>query len=390
MQQYRRKGWVRRKPTLNFETVLGEMIALSHWMTPAPFGDPLRQIACDGAAPQSLTFRSQTVSFDSFEPIMDEPVPGAVDSRGLYGAQVELHDQWTYLVKALAAHFRCLSAHFDALQDTFGRYRELLHGLSEAFEIGVYNLNYDTLAELALPNAFTGFNSSGNFLPMEVHHLRRNWHFLYHLHGSVHYSLFPPFGHGPIVWRPDLHGPFNDGHSGIAGDQRSDGKSFPTTTLVAGGLKLDQLLVEPFHSFQSALVRHVYEAEAILTGGYGFGDEHVNRALRNRLATWSLNCPPVMVLDRPADGTERTLLRDDTWSIELARTLRAPSNLFREPGNEQFALPPRELSANGGFETANGLGVAVWHGGFGEATSKLPAIVEWLSSGNDYALSRNL
>ena len=115
---------------------------------------------------------------------------------------------------------------------------------------------------------------------MEVHDGQK-WHFLYHLHGSAHYSLSPPEGHGPIVWRPDLHGQFNDGHSGIAGDQRSDGKSFPTTKLIAGGLKLDQLLVEPFHSFHSALVRDVYEADAILIGGYGFGDEHVNRALRN-------------------------------------------------------------------------------------------------------------
>jgi hypothetical protein len=34
---------------------------------------------------------------------------------------------------------------------------------------------------------------------------------------------------------------------------------------------------------QAALVRHVYEADAILIGGYGFADVHVNRALRNRL-----------------------------------------------------------------------------------------------------------
>ena len=30
------------KPTLNFEKILGDMVSLSHWMTPAPFGDTLR------------------------------------------------------------------------------------------------------------------------------------------------------------------------------------------------------------------------------------------------------------------------------------------------------------------------------------------------------------
>ena len=41
MSKYFSKGLAHQRPILNFEKVLGEMIALSHWMMPAPFGDPL-------------------------------------------------------------------------------------------------------------------------------------------------------------------------------------------------------------------------------------------------------------------------------------------------------------------------------------------------------------
>ena len=44
------------RPSLNFEKVLGEMVALAHWMEPAPWGDTLRQTGCDGAAPPHLNF----------------------------------------------------------------------------------------------------------------------------------------------------------------------------------------------------------------------------------------------------------------------------------------------------------------------------------------------
>lgn len=66
MQEYLDKSWMAQKPMLNFESILGEIIALSHWMTPAPFGDPLAQIVRD-ATPQNATFRSELMSFDPSE-----------------------------------------------------------------------------------------------------------------------------------------------------------------------------------------------------------------------------------------------------------------------------------------------------------------------------------
>src|SRR5713101_8674016 len=110
----------------------------------------------------------------------------------------------------------------------------------------------------------------------------QNGIFAYQLHGSVHHTLERESGNS-IRWQPDLGVQFFDGHQGLATDRRSEGKPFPTSTLIAGGFKLDQLLVEPFQSLYATLVRHAYEADAILIGGYGFSDPHINRALQNRM-----------------------------------------------------------------------------------------------------------
>jgi hypothetical protein len=53
MREYFCQGHGRPRPTPNFEKTLGGMIALVHWMTPPPYGEPLRHIACEGMAPQS-------------------------------------------------------------------------------------------------------------------------------------------------------------------------------------------------------------------------------------------------------------------------------------------------------------------------------------------------
>src|SRR5258708_35783805 len=43
IEAYHESGHSNRHPPLNFEKVLGEMVALSHWVAPAPWGDTLRQ-----------------------------------------------------------------------------------------------------------------------------------------------------------------------------------------------------------------------------------------------------------------------------------------------------------------------------------------------------------
>jgi hypothetical protein len=152
--------------------------------------------------------------------------------------------------------------------------------------------------------------------------------------------------------------------------------------LVAGGFKFDQLLVEPFHSFHATLARHLYDADAILIGGYGFGDAHVNRALKNSLQRRLVQQPaqpvPVMILDKQEDGWSLDS-RQDQWSRQMRDTLSA--GFFRcEALEPRDPSAPANLVPGRSFEISDIHRVAVWHGGFHEAAEQSDRIVGFLSS----------
>lgn len=363
IETYYQSGPSGTRPSLNFEKVLGEMVALSHWMTPAPWGDTLRQVACSGAPPPNLRFPNL---FNDHEP---------------YGPTVMVKDQLQHLLIELAQYLRGLCQKFDSTGRPTAQYIELFDGLREAFDIGVYNLNYDNAALSAFPDAYTGFGRDGAFEPNAIHD-RQQWGFVYHLHGSVHHSLVGDFG-DEIRWR-DLGEKFFDGHQGLAGDKRSEGRLFPKSTIIAGGFKLDQLLVEPFHSLHAALVRHLYAADAILIGGYGFADVHINRALRNRLVGPSTKIP-VLVLDRAGSKTDPMAFREDFWANALCTALNTSSSHLLEPGHASPPLPS-DLAARGAFEVSAPHRVALWYGGFGEAATRLDGILPWLDGQSDDVL----
>ncbi len=193
----------RPRPVLNFEKILGEMVALSHWMTPAPLGNTLRQAAYGGAAPPQLNFRC----------------PDA------YGPAVEAMDQLSYILIKLTRYMRSRCVGLQPSNDSIRRYLALADGLNGAFDVGVYNLNYDTLALTAWPSAFTGFDAAGKFDAAAVHR-RQDWGFIYHLHGSVHYSLNRLSG-DYILWRSDLNSEFHDGPYGHPSNTASEGKTLP-------------------------------------------------------------------------------------------------------------------------------------------------------------------
>jgi hypothetical protein len=179
-----------------------------------------------------------------------------------------------------------------------------------------------------------------------------------------------------IAWKNDLGGSFNDGCAALSQKGVSDGKRLPKTTLIAGGFKLDQLLTQPFQAFYSSLVRHMQLADAILLGGYGFGDVHVNQALHSRLHASSRR-PPVMILDygKNKDPME---LRNDLWAIELCATLGVAGKNFYEP---PYGVAPviGDLISRKGFEVNSEGRVAIWHGGFTAAVDRIDVISKWLA-----------
>ena len=352
MASYALAGQATPRPNPTFETALGAMAHLSHWLTPPPLGASLRGLVGLG------------------DPRIAFPNPEG------FGPSHLVEEQLRHLLAALAQDLRARSRAIDTAGATMARYRRLFDGLKATFDLGVFNLNYDAVALQAWPDAETGF-SGGAFAPESVHG-RDHWGFVYHLHGSVHHDLADT-GTARIVWRNDLAGEFQDGLQSLLGDERSEGRNFPRSTLIAGGLKLDQLLAEPFYSLHAALVRCAYEADAVLVGGYGFADVHVNRALRNRLAALALpDRPPVMVLDWARSGTVGMAGRMDAWSRDLSRTLVAPGSLFTDP-NDHGWPQPEALAKAGRFEISPTHRTAIWHGGFLAAADHVDRIASWLS-----------
>jgi len=302
--------------------------------------------------------------------LQENALQGLVDfSNG--NAAYDVLWQIKALYAKLACYMRQRSLDFEkgaATSPLFVPYTTLLHGLQEHFEVGVYTLNYDTLALTASPDFFTGFDTStdqGRFLPGTVHQ-RRDWNFIYHLHGSVHHSFVPtnqrPEGEmtrSRMVWQRDLSGHFvEDG-----GDLRpaTEHRRMVPSTLIAGGWKLDQIQEDPFQTFYSAFPRHAHEAQAILIGGYGFGDAHINSVLQAmlRAAKTDRDQPlPVLVLGKGEKPGK------------LSGTLLAPNSPgFKKMG---FHDPQFEVATNSSTP------VAVWLGGFNQASTRLAEIIQWL------------
>jgi hypothetical protein len=227
----------------NFELALAEMITLSNWAKPAPFGSAL-------------------------QPSTSMPLPVPVLPGSEFAASLHVEGQIIHLLKNLADYMRGLSAALDSKSEAFQAYRSILNALRERFDVGIYNLNYDNVALTALADAYVGFDENGRFDAAEVQ-ARREWGFIYHLHGSVHHTLQGLFANS-MGWQKDLSGSFDDGNVGRSQNDASDGKTMPKTTFIAGGHKLDQLLPEPFQTLYSAFVRHVQSVETLALRGASF------------------------------------------------------------------------------------------------------------------------
>lgn len=355
---YKRSPRPELRLQLNFEKILGEMSALAAWVTPSPFGTALRSALRDGEPSGAFTWPK-----------------GYPDSDAPFFYRQLVLQQLGDLLDNLARYMRDRCKALNPATEAFLRYHELVARLREEFDVGIYNLNYDTLATRAWPEAFTGF-SDGKFDPRAVA-LRREWGFVYHLHGSVHYSLAGPFKR-EYVWRSDLRSEFIDcgmalPHAG------SDFRPILPTTLVAGGFKLDQLLSDPAQSFYAALIRHVHEADAVLIAGYGFGDMHVNRALQNRYNLTPTDAdarPPAILIERTLPELGPTGYRSDLWTWEMTQALNTS---FPQSETHRGGVPYiSDLVTRQVLEADDYRRIAIWHGGFTEALDCIDVVINWL------------
>ncbi len=340
--------------TVNFENVLGEMIALAYWVTPAPHGNALRLAV-------------QDARLSSRFPWSSPPPPDA-----LHLPQITIRVQLADLLRKLAEYMRERSRALNKDTPAYQRYRSILSRIRDEFEVGVYNLNYDNVAISAWPDAFTGF-CGGNFDARAVS-VRQEWEFMYHLHGSVHYSLASE-QRTSISWVDDLtSGYFTD--SSWVPEWAEEFKPLVPTTLIAGAFKLDQLLADPFQTFYASLIRHAHEADALLIAGYGFGDIHVNRALQNRLSISSGSVsplPPVVVVTKCDASSQQMAIRQNwcIWAQQLGATLKTSFD-FKQP------VVPQQLVEQNLFEKDSRGHVRIWHGGFLEIMNCFEQVIAHL------------
>lgn len=329
------------------------MISLAGWVSPAPFGSILSSAVRDAAVSAEITW------------------PPAASADRYFHRQL-VQEQLSWLFTKLAQYMRQRAKCITLDNKHFVCYRTILLSLRNEFELGIYNLNYDDLAARSLPDLFTGF-TAGSFDSRAVA-LRREWNFLYHLHGSVHYSL-PCRPDRGMTWKEDLDDSFND-TAAFFPFPSSGFKPLSPTTLIAGGYKLDQLLADPYQSFYASMVRHIHEADSILISGYGFGDHHVNRSLRNRFTTVDRNLegrPQIAILTKTDPKCSPTGKRHDRWARELKTTI---DTSFLEYSPTQTI---QTLLQNNDPETDAQQSSAIWHGGFLEAVKNIENVISWLN-----------
>lgn len=252
---------------------------------------------------------------------------------------------------------------------------QFLAALQEEFEVGIITLNYDNLFTQALSGLHTGFDEAGQFDPMSVL-TRPNWNFVYHLHGSVHFAMTGVAHdmHG-ITW---VKTPTKDHTVHATGRNSQDsmeGPAFPTSTIVAGYGKTQQILRQPFRTYFAQVNRLVHEADSLLFLGYGFGDLHLNAAfseVRGRRR-------PIVVVDWANDPQDPLPFRHDDWSYNLFKTLPGNAHDMSSVGHSAPA-DLSDLQASRDLEVSNNpkYPLAVWYNGMLEACRNPLKILEHL------------
>lgn len=285
-----------------------------------------------------------------------------------------------YLIDRLLEHFRdhCKQVR-KKKESEFGLLLEFLNAFSDQFEIGFVSLNYDNLITQALPDLCTGFDKdTGRFQPKLIYE-RKEWNFIYHLHGSVHFDMrFQNHNFHVVHWQNDLEEPFQQNSSGRSSQNTMEGVYLPTSSIIAGYNKLDQIQKDPYRIYFCELDRLVYEANFIVFLGYGFGDFHLNRAFRS--IRQDKPAKKILVISYEKEDQDPLHFRRDEWSHNLSTTIpfnagematyehSCPSDIEELKREKQF-----EISRNPDYP------LSVWYGGFLEACMNVEKVIDELN-----------
>ncbi len=273
-----------RNKTTNFEEILNTIAQLSALENPNTFSPPVR----------------------AFINSIDLPAVKYLGKRSKASSEI-LFRLYIHLVDQLFEYFRkqCVEVeNMSGFKEKFQTYKDFFNRISEDFELGIISLNYDNLILQALPGLRTGFDRKSGKLLLEEILLKNEFGFCYQLHGSVYFNTETEKDQMyNVFWNEDLTKDFSKyPHGRFQIHQRKE-DIYPKANIIAGGGKELQILDQPFRSYYNVIDRALYDADAILFLGYGYGDSHINKCfmgLWNRVFINKLK--PVLIVDYCAEG----------------------------------------------------------------------------------------
>lgn len=269
-------------------------------------------------------------------------------------------------------------------QESFSYFADFINQLNSDYEVAFVTLNYDNLITQACPSLFTGFNeSSGEFEPSGVYE-RSDWGLIYHLHGSVHFDMYvKPLDMHAIKWNYDLESTFNSNSFGRNSQNTSEGISMPTSVIVAGYAKTNQIQRIPFRTYYSKIDEIANKADAYLFLGYGFNDFHLNNSLYS--IRDGAHKKPVVVIDWASDEQDPMQFRHDEWSYNLCRTLRVKASEMATRTYQHAAPDIKDLKAAEEFEVSSNpdYPLSIWYGGFIQACINYTKVKSELGESNE-------
>jgi len=338
----------------NFEQVLYQLQRLATWHSNAAYGLNRANVLWQ---PQILP------------KVLEAGRSVPTDGRVLHTLANQLVD---VIVDEMVMRCACIDPRSE-LEDL----SKFLSALREHFEIAVLTLNYDNLFEKVAPDLFTGFDHSGSFDPPAIL-MREPWDLLYHLHGSIHFTMARSDHElHEIQWcmhprkSHDVHG------TGRSTQNSGENVDFPTSIIVTGLEKPQQLLREPFRTYYAQGSRLVHQADAVLVLGYGFADAHVNALLKSVRR----RPRPVVVVDYAEDDQDPLAFRNDPWAFGLFEALPGTSHGMSARGGSSPA-EISELREAKAFEVSHDANcpLAVWYNGMSAACQYPDRIVAELSA----------
>lgn len=280
---------------------------------------------------------------------------------------IESHDfifMAQFLVDKLLAEFRKRCINVQTIKPVeFKSMKEFLQQLNKEFDLGIITLNYDNILLQALPTLSTGFLQSGEFDPDKIINSKQ-WHFCYHLHGSVHFDMKGnKTDMHQIKWNHDLNSVFQQNSVGRNTENTIEEVSTLTSNIVAGYNKTYQIQRFPFSLYYADLFKKIHEAEGFIFIGYGFNDFHLNNVVRESLLRNRKR--PVIVVSWSDKKEDCLQYRHDNWSYNLCKTIPVNAHEVSIKGK---TIPPlmEELKSDNLMEISNNQNypLAIWHNGF--------------------------